>query len=70
MNHVTFNVQNIYLLGRRKCRWEDNVKMDRTALRKGGRALDSSGLGPGKLMVCCEHCNKLSISVKCREFVN
>ena len=44
-NHVTFNVQNIYVLGRRRHRWEDNVKMDRTALRRGGCALDSTGLG-------------------------
>ena len=44
--------------------------MDRKALRKGGRALDSSGLGQAQLMVSCEHCNKMSISIKCREFVN
>jgi hypothetical protein len=44
-NRVTFNVQNICVLGRRRNIWEDNVKMDRTALRKGGHALDSSGLG-------------------------
>ena len=58
------------MLGRRRHRWEDNVKMDRTALRKGGRALDSTGLGQGQLMVSYEHCNKLSISIKYSEFVN
>ena len=44
-NHFTFNVQNINVLGRYRHRWEDNVKMDRTALRRGGCALDSTGLG-------------------------
>ena len=58
------------MFGRRRRRWEGNVKMDRTAFRQGGRALDSSGLGQGQLMVSCEHCNKLSISIKCSEFVN
>jgi hypothetical protein len=69
-NHVLFNVQNIYVLGRRRHRWEDKVKMDRTALRRGVRALDSSGFGQAQLMFSCKHCNKLSISKKCSEFVN
>ena len=38
------------MLGRLIHRWEDSVKMDRTALRKGGREVDSSGLGHGQVM--------------------
>jgi hypothetical protein len=49
---------------------EDNVKMDRTALRNGGGGLDTFGLGQGQVMVSCEHSNKRSISIKCSEFIN
>jgi hypothetical protein len=28
IKHVTFNVQNIYVLERRRRKWEDNIKMD------------------------------------------
>ena len=38
------------MLGRRTQRWEDNVKLDRTALRKGGLEVDSSSLGHGQVM--------------------
>ena len=51
------------MLGRRRYRWEDNVKMERTTLTKCGRALSQSGLGQAQLMVSCEHGNKLSISI-------
>jgi hypothetical protein len=33
---------------------EDNVKMNCTALRKGGVGLDTFGLGQGQVMVSCE----------------
>ena len=39
------------MLGRRTHRGEDNVKMDRTALRKGGREVESSDLGYGQVMM-------------------
>jgi len=39
-SRVTSNVQNVYILGIRRSKWEDNVKMDRTALRKGGRGIE------------------------------
>ena len=39
------------MLGRRTHRGEDNVKMDRTALRKGGHEVDSSGLGHEQMMM-------------------
>ena len=58
------------MLERRSHGCEDNVKMDGTALRKGGGGLDTFGLGQGQVMVSCEHCNKLSISIKCSEFIN
>jgi len=60
-NHVSSNVQNIYFTGSGRSKWEDNVKMDRTALREGGRAMDSSGLVEGQVIVSCERCNKLNI---------
>ena len=68
--HATSNVQNIYVTGSGRSKWEDNVKMDRTSLREGGRAMDSSGLVEGQVIVSCERCNKLSISIKCSEFIN
>jgi hypothetical protein len=43
--------------------------MDGTALRNGGGGLDTSELGQGQVMVSCEHCNKLSIYIKCSEFI-
>jgi hypothetical protein len=65
-----FQCSDIYVLGRRRSKWEDIVKTDRTALREGGRAMDSSGLGEGQVIVSCERCNKLSLCIKCREFIN
>ena len=39
------------MLERRSHRWEDNVKMDGTALRKGGGGLHTFGLGQGQVTV-------------------
>jgi len=39
------------VLGRLTHKWEDNVKMDGTALRKGGGGLDTFGLGQGQVIV-------------------
>jgi hypothetical protein len=57
------------VLERRSHEWEDNVKMNGTAIRKGGGGLDTFSLKQGQMMVSCEHCNKLSISIKCSEFI-
>jgi hypothetical protein len=58
------------VLGRRRSKWEDNVNMDCTALREEGPAMDSSDLGEGQVIVSYERCNKLSLSIKCSEFIN
>jgi hypothetical protein len=56
--HLTFNVQDICALGRLRHRWDNNVKMDHTPLRKKGRGLDSSGLGQGQVVGSYECGNK------------
>jgi hypothetical protein len=44
-------------LGRSRCRWENNIKMD---LKEIGLeyGVDSSGSGQGPLSGICEHANK------------
>jgi hypothetical protein len=32
--------------------------------------LDRSGSGKGQVVVCCKGGNKLSVSIKCREFLD
>ena len=51
------------LLGRPRCRWEDNIKMD----------LEEVGRGCGDWMEvagACEYSNELSGSIKCGEFLD
>ena len=54
-------------LGRRRCRWEDNIKM---YIREVGWGLerDRSGSRYGKLVGACECCNELLGSINCGEF--
>jgi hypothetical protein len=49
-------------LGKYKNRWENNIEMDTKEL---GYELHSSG----SVACCCEHCNELSVSIKCRKFL-
>jgi len=57
-------------LGRTRCRWEDNIKMD--LLRGGllGHALDRSGSGWGQLAGSCKHGSETLGSIKCGEFLD
>jgi hypothetical protein len=69
-NRVTFNVQNIYVMGIRRHLWEQNDEVDRTAHRKGGRGLGTLAMGQRQEIISCENCNKSSISTECSDFIN
>jgi hypothetical protein len=52
-------------LGRPRCRWVDNIKMDLREM--GWYGLDCSGSGYGPVEGSCEYCNEPSGSIKCWE---
>jgi hypothetical protein len=41
-------------LGRRRCRWEDGIRMDLREIGLGGCGLDSTGSGQRPVAGCCE----------------
>jgi len=49
-------------LGRPRCRWEDNIKMDLQEVGWGGHGLICSG--QGQVAGTCKRCNKLLSSTK------
>jgi hypothetical protein len=51
-------------LGRPRCRWVDNIKID---LKMGWYGLDRSGSGQGRVEGSCEHGDEPSGSLKCWE---
>jgi hypothetical protein len=53
-------------LGRPRCRWEDNVKLDLTEIWFG---VDSSGSGYGPVADSCEHGNEPFGSTEGGEFL-
>jgi hypothetical protein len=55
-------------LGRPRCRWEDNIKMDLREIGFGD--VDSLGSGQGHVVGSCEHGNEPSGSIKCGEFLD
>ena len=57
-------------LGRPKCRWEDNIKMDLREVGCGRYGLDRVGSGQGQVMGTCECGNEHSGSIKCGEFLD
>ena len=56
-------------LGRPRCRWEDNNKMDLQELGRGN-GLDWSDSGQGQVAGTCECGNEPSGYIKCGEFLN
>jgi hypothetical protein len=54
-------------LGRPRCRWVDNIKMNLKKDRMGWYGLDSSGSGLGTVEGCCKRGNEPSGSIKCWE---
>ena len=54
-------------LGRPRCRWEDNIKMDLQEVGCGGYGLDRAGSGSGEM---AGNCNEPSGSIKCGEFLD
>ena len=56
-------------LGKPKCRWEDNIKMDLQEMA-WGHGLVLSGSGQGQVAGCCECGNEPSVSIQCGEFLN
>ena len=57
-------------LGRPRCRWEDNIKMDLQEVGKGLWGLDGVGSGWGQVAGACEYGDELSGSIKCGEFLD
>jgi len=55
-------------LGRTRCTWEDDIKMDLQEVGCGGYGLDQAGSGQGQVAGTCECGNEPSDSMKCREF--
>jgi hypothetical protein len=51
-------------LGRPRCRWVDNIKMDLKRDRMGWYGLHSSGSGQEPVEGSCEHGNEPSGSIK------
>jgi hypothetical protein len=47
-------------LGRSRCRWEDNMRINLKRRRVGCWGLDLSGLGHGPVADSCEHGNEPS----------
>ena len=56
-------------LGRLRCRWDDNIKMDLRELG-WGHGLNRCGSGLGQMAGCCEYGNESSGSMKCGEFLD
>ena len=56
-------------LGRPRCRWEDNIKMDLQVVGCGVWT-GSSWLRIGTVTGTCERGNEPSVSIKCREFLD
>jgi len=59
-------------LGRLRCRWEENIKIDLQDVGLGGgrHGLDRSGSGYGQVAGTCECSNEPSGSIKRREFLD
>jgi len=58
-------------LGRRKCKWEDNIEIDLQGIEWGrGCGMDWSGSGEGHMVGTCEHGNESVGPVKCGEFLD
>ena len=57
-------------LGRRRCRWEPNIKMD-IEVGKGDKwyGLDLSGSGYSQVVNCCKYGNESFGPVKCGDFL-
>jgi hypothetical protein len=53
-------------LGRPRCKWEDNIKMDLGEVG-WGQVLDRSGTGYGQIAGCCKCGNERSVFIECRE---
>jgi len=56
-------------LGRPRCRWEDNIKMNLQEMGCG-HGLDSSGSGQGQVADICKRVKEPSGSTICREFLD
>ena len=57
-------------LGRPRCRWEDNIKLDIQEVGCGGCGLDRAGSELGQVAGTCECGNEPSSSIKCGEFLD
>jgi len=57
-------------LGRPRCGWEDNIKIDVQDVGCGGCGLDPAGSGYGQVAGTCECSNESSGSIKCGEFLD
>jgi hypothetical protein len=55
-------------LGRSRCRWKDNIKMDLQGV-KCGHGLDLSGSGKGQVAGIFKRGTETSGSMKCEEFL-
>jgi hypothetical protein len=56
-------------LGRPRCRWQDNIKMNLQEMG-WGHGLYSSGSGQGQVANICKRGKDLSCSIKCGEFLD
>jgi hypothetical protein len=57
-------------LGRPRCTWEDNIRMDHREIGFWECGLDSFGSGWGQVASSCEHGDEPSGSIKCGEFLD
>jgi hypothetical protein len=57
------------LLGRPRCRWEDDIRMDLREIGLGGCGLDSTVSGQGLVAGCCE-CGDESLGSCATELVS
>jgi hypothetical protein len=58
-------------LGRPRCSWENNIRMDlREGNKVGSCGTDSTGLGRHQWGGCCENGNEPPGSVKCEIFLD
>jgi hypothetical protein len=51
-------------LGKHRCMWEDNIRMDLREIESKAVGLNASALGYGPVVGSCEHVNEPAGSIK------
>lgn len=69
IHNFGFKTQRETIIGRSKCRWNDNIQIGHKENETGGCELDSCDPKQGLLIDCCEHGNEISDLIKDRELL-